>query len=166
MKLTLEPVTTASQIEQVAALAKQIWHQHYQELLGEAQINYMVEKYLSAPVIAQQLQEGYRYYLAVCEGTACGFCAEKREEKRMFLSKVYVLKEFRRRGIASAFLNQVAADAQGLDSIYLTVNKQNTGSIEAYRKLGFVTIDAIVTDIGNGYVMDDYIMQKDLNPAQ
>ena len=84
----------------------------------------------------------------------------------MFLSKVYVLKEFRRRGIASAFLNQVAADAQGLDSIYLTVNKQNTGPIEAYRKLGFVTIDAVVTDIGNGYVMDDYIMQKDLNPAQ
>lgn len=165
MKLTLEPVTTASQIEQVARLADQIWHQHYQELLGEVQINYMVEKFLSVPVITRQIAEGYRYYLAVCDGIPCGFCAANREERRMFLSKVYVLKEFRRRGIAAAFLNQVAADAQGLDSIYLTVNKQNTGSIEAYRRLGFVTIDKVVTDIGGGFVMDDYIMEKQLPAA-
>lgn len=165
MQLQLQPVSDKQQIEQVALLAGQIWHQHYQELLGEAQINYMVEKFLSAPVITQQIAEGYRYYLAVCDGAPCGFCAAKREEQRMFLSKVYVLKEFRRRGIAAAFLRQVTEDAQGLAGIYLTVNKNNAGSIEAYRRLGFVTVDAVVTDIGGGFVMDDYIMEKPLPAA-
>ena len=55
--------------------------------------------------------------------------------------------------------------SQGLHSVYLTVNKYNTGSIEVYRHLGFEIADSAVTDIGNGYVMDDYIMQREL-PAK
>lgn len=43
--------------------------------------------------------------------------------------------------------------------IQLTVNKHNINSINAYKKWGFKTIDSVVTDIGSGFVMDDYIME-------
>ena len=46
-------------------------------------------------------------------------------------------------------------------SISLTVNKYNTDSIKAYEKMGFEKIDSVVMDIGNGYVMDDYVMKKE-----
>lgn len=89
-------------------------------------------------------------------------CGYHRETDRMFLSKIYIRKDFRRRGIASAFLKQVTEESQGLAAIYLTVNKHNAGSIAAYQRFGFETIDSVVTDIGHGYVMDDFIMQKSL----
>jgi hypothetical protein len=47
-------------------------------------------------------------------------------------------------------------------SIRLTVNKYNNTTIKAYEKWGFSTINDVVTDIGNDFVMDDYIMEYDI----
>ena len=44
----------------------------------------------------------------------------------------------------------------------LTVNKGNTDSIAVYLKSGFVVREEAVFDIGSGYVMDDYVMEKRL----
>lgn len=122
----------------------------------------MVERYQSVQAITEQLEQGYHYLLALEDGQPCGFCGYHRETDRMFLSKIYIRKDFRRHGIASAFLKQVTEESQGLAAIYLTVNKHNAGSIAAYQHFGFETIDSVVTDIGHGYVMDDFIMQKSL----
>lgn len=146
----------------MAQLADEIWHEHYQNILSPEQIDYMVERYQSVQAITEQLEQGYHYLLALEDGQPCGFCGYHRETDRMFLSKIYIRKDFRRRGIASAFLKQVTEESQGLAAIYLTVNKHNTGSITAYQHFGFETIDSVVTDIGHGYVMDDFIMQKSL----
>ena len=82
----------------------------------------------------------------------------------MFLSKLYISRRFRGQGIvkkAFAFIAECCR-AEGLDKIYLTVNKQNAHAIEVYKHHGFYEIDAVVSDIGCGYVMDDYILQKDI----
>ena len=86
------------------------------------------------------------------------------KEGKMFLSKLYVSKAHRGEGLPRAAFDFVAerCRAEGLDRIYLTVNKRNTHAIEVYRHFGFYEIDAVVTDIGCGYVMDDYILQKDV----
>ncbi len=55
------------------------------------------------------------------------------------------------------------ARRNGLKKIYLTVNKGNTPSYKIYLHLGFKVIDSVVNDIGQGYVMDDYIMEYTLN---
>ncbi|WP_338086520.1 GNAT family N-acetyltransferase [Negativibacillus massiliensis] len=160
--IKLQQVTDKEQICQVAQLADEIWHEHYQNILSPEQIDYMVERYQSVQAITEQLEQGYHYLLALEDGQPCGFCGYHRETDRMFLSKIYIRKDFRRRGIASAFLKQVTEESQGLAAIYLTVNKHNAGSIAAYQHFGFETIDSVVTDIGHGYVMDDFIMQKSL----
>ena len=53
---------------------------------------------------------------------------------------------------------QFARD-HGMRAIWLTVNKYNANTIAAYKKMGFETIGDGVTDIGSGYVMDDYFME-------
>jgi RimJ/RimL family protein N-acetyltransferase len=49
-----------------------------------------------------------------------------------------------------------------LNKIALTVNKNNVNSIKAYEKMGFKNVGSVVQDIGSGYVMDDYKMEKTL----
>ena len=78
----------------------------------------------------------------------------------LFLSKLYLKKEFRHRGIGRAAFDKIKELAKnfGYSSIRLTVNKNNKKTINAYLKYRFAIIDKAVTDIGNGFVMDDYIM--------
>ena len=57
---------------------------------------------------------------------------------------------------------ETLCQAEKLPAIYLTVNKKNFHAIEVYKYFGFHQTDAVVTDIGSGFVMNDYIMQKDL----
>ena len=83
---------------------------------------------------------------------------------KLFLSKLYILKEFRGRGAGSCvfdFLEQ-KAKANYLNTIWLTVNKHNKESISVYQHRGYDIVREQVADIGNGYVMDDFIMQKNL----
>jgi ribosomal protein S18 acetylase RimI-like enzyme len=52
------------------------------------------------------------------------------------------------------------ARERGCSRLVLAVNKNNRDAIAAYLKHGFRVADAVVKDIGGGYVMDDYIMVK------
>ena len=54
---------------------------------------------------------------------------------------------------------EIRKRSEGLKSIYLTVNKYNDRTIAIYHHMGFVQIDDVVTDIGGGFVMDDYILE-------
>lgn len=83
---------------------------------------------------------------------------------RFFISKIYLLKEHRGQGFASAAIRfyEMLARERGLDALYLTVNKHNELAIRAYKGNGFEVIDSVETDIGEGFVMDDYIMEKKL----
>lgn len=161
------PVRTAMDIALLARLANEVWHEFFRTILSEAQIIYMVERFQSIPAITAQLQtQGYTYYLlTIKDGTLpIGYMGIKPEAERMFLSKLYILKPWRGKGYASAafaFLRARCEEA-GLPAVYLTVNKQNTNSIAIYQKKGFVIIDTAVTDIGGGFVMDDYIMEWSL----
>jgi RimJ/RimL family protein N-acetyltransferase len=154
-------IATEQDAPALARLADEIWSEHYAPLLGQAQVDYMLARFQSQEAIARAIAEGTRYHMALCDGTPVGYLALKPEAAYLFLSKIYVEKGHRGRGIARRFVDlaiQWARDL-ALPSIRLTVNKGNDGSIAAYKKMGFVIIDKAVTDIGDGYVMDDYIME-------
>ena len=83
----------------------------------------------------------------------------------LFLSKLYVRASFRGKGLARAMLKaaEKAARESGVARIRLTCNKYNTASLAAYERMGFVRTADVVTDIGGGFVMDDYVMEKQLD---
>lgn len=161
--VTLEAVTTDELRRETAALAEEIWHEHYDAIIGKPQVDYMVAKYQTEEAIMEQTElEGYEYYLLKCFGGTCGYLSIKKEKDALFLSKFYIAKKFRGRGYARQaidYLENICRD-QRLSRIWLTVNRNNESSIRIYEKLGFVKTGTKVTEIGGGFVMDDYLMEK------
>lgn len=153
------------QIEKVAQIADETWHEHYDDILEPNQIDYMIEKFQSTKaIVGQMINENYRYILLHVDGTNVGYAAihEEVRTKKLFLSKLYILECFRGKGYASQtiqYLEKLCKD-RDYGTIWLTVNKKNVNSISTYEKKGFIKTRTQVTDIGEGYVMDDYIMEK------
>lgn len=164
--IQLEKVETSAEIEEVARLADEIWSEHYTPIIGKEQVDYMIGKYQSAKAINQQIKEGMDYTLFSSDTIYCGYCAVNYDYEPGigFLSKIYVHKNFRRKGIGKKAVNCIIEEGRNLNlkSIRLTVNKYNEKSIRAYEKIGFKNIKSIVTDIGHGFVMDDYLMELTL----
>ena len=155
------PVKGEEEVRQAAALAEEIWQEHYAAILDPDQIQYMVATFQSPEAIQKNLEEGYAYRLVTVEGRPEGYMAYHPEEGRLFLSKIYLRKGVRGQGLARqavAYLERLCRE-NNLSAVWLTVNKRNEGSIAAYKAMGFQTVDATVTDIGGGYAMDDYIYE-------
>lgn len=156
--------TAASQDASIIQmLAQEIWMQHYTPIIGKAQVDYMLDKFQSKDAVVDQISNGYIYYIAYDDSTPCGYSGIK-EENGVFLSKLYVRQAHRGKGIGKALLTEILAYANLIKAsrIWLTCNKQNTNTLSVYQKLGFNVTDNRVSDIGNGFVMDDYILEKPL----
>ena len=166
-KLNFTEAVTDAQIEAAAALADEIWHEFFPSVLSAEQIDYMVEKFQSEHAMKEQrASEGYKYFLLFGGGERVGYTAIKHDsDGRLFLSKLYVKKEHRGKGYATEvfeFLKRYCRE-NGLGAVWLTVNKHNKIAISVYEKRGFRKIGEGVTDIGNGFVMDDYYFQLDVD---
>lgn len=160
MELTFQQVTD-TEIETLAAPADEIWHEFFPGIISDAQVDYMVEKFQSAPAMRQQIAEGYRYYLVYTGAELIGYTGVHPEEELLFLSKLYLKKQHRGHGYGRKMIEFVAGLARelGKSGVYLTVNRYNENTIAVYHATGFETVRTQVADIGNGYVMDDYVMQ-------
>lgn len=145
----------------IEALAREIWSEHYTAIIGEEQVSYMLETFQSAKAIAQQILSGTVYYISFDGKIPCGYSAIKPDQKGLFLSKLYVKDSHREQGVARMMLNAIRnyAKEANIDCIWLTCNKNNTGSLLAYEHLGFSIVGESVTDIGHGFKMDDYVLQ-------
>jgi len=153
-----ERVISEEQIKRCAQLARHIWTEHYVPIVGEDQVDYMLDRFQSEEAMRRHVSEGWIYYIACAGKEDVGYFALKPEEGSVMLSKYYVHKEYRGKGIGRMMIELIKSICAelGAGEIYLTVNKKNAGSIAAYEKLGFVNSASLVTDIGGGFVMDDY----------
>lgn len=165
-RATFETVTDET-VEELAELATSIWHEYWPALIGASQTDYMVEQFQSLPAIKRDMAEhDYEYWFvrAVDDGRIVGYTGghAEPETNRFFISKIYLLAAERGKHFASAVVRfyEELCRSRGYDAMYLTVNKGNELGIRAYEGNGFTTIDAVETDIGQGFVMDDYIMEK------
>lgn len=161
MTIEFAEVTADDDITELAVLADGIWHEFFPGIISQEQIDYMVEKFQSFGAIKEQIsEEGYRYFLVKIKGEAAGYFGIcKKEDGSLFLSKLYLKKEWRRKGIASLMFKEIKriAKQSGCEKIWLTVNKGNSHAIAVYEKFGMRVIREQCADIGCGYVMDDYV---------
>lgn len=160
MSVSILPVTHAD-IPALAAMAREIWEQHYTPVIGREQVAYMVGRFQSASAIAHQLaEERYRYYFFEREGERAGYMGIQPNDG-LYLSKLYIRAPYRGQGIARQALDYLVqlCRQEGYDKIWLTVNKHNAGSIAAYEALGMTRTREQTADIGGGFVMDDFIYE-------
>ncbi|MBR3772330.1 MAG: GNAT family N-acetyltransferase [Clostridium sp.] len=165
MAIAFLPVIDAEGISNVAKMADEVYHEHYVDIISKEQIDYMVEHYQSVEAITEQIhKEGIDYFILNNEEADIGYFAIKIEEEHLFISKFYILKEYRKKGYGKQAYQFVKglSEAMDLKYVFLYTHKKNEDSITAYEKLGMKKVESLVNDFGNGYVMDDYRMQVDL----
>lgn len=147
--------------DEVAALGKEIWNEHYLPILGKKQIDYMINKYQSCRAVKEQMtNEKYRYFFIVYGDTKAGYVGIQNNDG-LYLSKLYILKDFRKKGLAKFSFNFLKdlCRKENIDKIWLTVNKNNYPAIETYKALGMTLTREEKADIGEGFFMDDYIFE-------
>ena len=159
---TIRKAETNEDLQEIAALADVIWHEHFTPIIGTDQVEYMLSRFQSYPALQDQVLTGYEYYRLLGNRKLCGYMAIRQDQDgRMLLSKLYIAKQYRGRHLAAFlfdFLKNLCRQ-RNCSAIWLTCNKHNDHSLNVYRHFGFQTIDAQKNDIGNGFFMDDYIME-------
>lgn len=135
-------------------------------MINMAQIDYMLDGRYLPERMRQYLDSDQHWMWVLCvDGEAAGYCScSLSDDDGMKLEPLYLLSTHRGKGLGGVMLRHVEAQARALarPRLYLTVNKGNTDSVVIYRKSGFVVREVAVFDIGNGYVMDDCVMEKRL----
>ena len=165
MRILIEPAAP-EHLAEISALAAVIWRAHYPGIITPAQIDYMLARMYDVDVLRRELAGGLAWFRALVDGELRGFASVGPAEiaTEFKLHKLYVHPGWQRHGLGSALLNEVesTARARGATMLLLNVNKRNAIAIAAYRKRGFTLRESIVTDIGGGFAMDDYVMVKPL----
>ena len=160
-------VVSPEDIDAVAALAHEIWNQHFPPIIGQGQVDHMLETLQSSAEITRQIRDGgYEYYLIGDGNERAGYFAlAASDDGSMQLSKLYLRGSCRGRGLGQAVLEWIEREcaARGARQLWLTVAKGNADSIAFYEHAGFTIAGPIAIDIGGGFVMNDRRMVKNLS---
>lgn len=153
--------TDDEDVSALSQLAARIVRQHFDPLIGSEQNTYMIAKFQTPEAIRRQMDEGSRYYWVKVKGQPAGFLAFYPRDGKLYLSKFYLAQEWRGKHLARQMHRFVcdAARKEQLPAVFLNVNRHNTEVISIYEHLGFQKLREEKNDIGNGFYMDDYVLE-------
>ncbi len=155
-------------IPTIQQIAEETWRPTYGHILTEEQTLYMLDMMYAEEVLRKQIEGNVDFFMVEESEVAVGYFAiEQMEEKHAKLHKIYLSSKKKSAGIGSAiiqFLKKWGLE-RGIQTIELNVNKYNS-AVTFYEKMGFERLREMVLDIGQGYVMDDYVMQLRLLPIR
>jgi RimJ/RimL family protein N-acetyltransferase len=156
--LALKPATEKD-FTGIEKLARIIWNKHYIPIVGEAQVNYMLDEMYATQALKKQQEEGQYFYLIVNNEKESGFISiSTPDNKNLMLHKFYILQEKQNTGLGTLVFKRIIEELYQPQTIRLTVNRQNYKSINFYFKLGFKIEKVADFDIGNNYYMNDFVM--------
>ncbi|PZV76789.1 acetyltransferase (GNAT) family protein [Algoriphagus aquaeductus] len=155
------------ELTKVQSIALRTWPSTFANILSTEQIEYMLNWMYSIEMLESQFEKGHTFLLAEEDGKELGFAGFElnyAEGPKAKLHKIYLLPEAQGKGAGKALILEVADRTRkvGQKSLLLNVNKYNQKAIDFYLKMGFQEIYKEVIDIGNGYEMDDVVMELDL----
>ncbi len=159
------PVNSPTRKMAVVSLAQIIWNEWFPAIISQEQINYMVEKFQSMPAIDEAIEKkGYEYFLLILGDTPIGYMGVVPDEDALLLSKLYLMKPFRGQRRSNILFDKAeeVAKEKGFHKVRLFVNRHNYNSIRVYLRRGYRIIEEKKTDIGEGFVCDDFMMEKEL----
>lgn len=150
-------------IEVIRDIAATTWPSTYLDIIGQNQIDYMLDKMYNKGELLNQLMEGHIFLIAEDNENQFGFAGYSvinHEERVYKLHKLYVLPSAHGKGVGKILINEVFNQVKdsGASALQLNVNKHNKAK-DFYLKGGFTIKESVKIDIGEGYVMDDYVME-------
>lgn len=168
-EISARSVTTDEDIEVMRGINEAVQMKHFPPIIGEAQTRYMLDTLFTPERIRRNMGEGERFFIldALPDQDGAGYFSYilKPGENKIKLSRVFVKEAARGLGLFNHAFNHIARIGResGAQAMYLTVNRNNAPAIAVYEAKGFVKTGEDKFDIGNGYVMDDFIFEYDLS---
>jgi RsiW-degrading membrane proteinase PrsW (M82 family)/ribosomal protein S18 acetylase RimI-like enzyme len=151
-------------IELIRTLSLQIWPHTYASILTQQQIHYMLDMIYSESALVKQIQSNHQFIIVYNAGIPIGFASYNEIEPSIYkLQKIYILPQQQGRGAGRFVIGQVINDIRpkGAKALQLHVNRNNVAR-GFYEKMGFEVVREVDTDIGDGFYMNDYLMQLSL----
>lgn len=157
-------VALPNEVNSIQEIARKTWPVAYADILSSAQLEFMLNKFYSVEALNANLDAGHQFLLARLNSVAVGFAGFEFNSKQIgntHLHKIYVLPEMQGKHIGEQLIEIVERLAlkKSQKSISLNVNRNNR-AITFYEKLGFAIAESVDIEIGNGYLMEDYVMRK------
>jgi diamine N-acetyltransferase len=152
---------TFNELQTIQDLAFTIWPIAYRKIISKEQISFMLDKMYSTESLHQQFYEGTHFLLAEQNNEPIGFAAFNFKQHNIYrLEKLYVLPDKKGIGLGKTLLQAVVQKVHQLggSSLQLNVNRKND-AVQFYEKMGFTIIDTVDIAIGEGFFMNDYIME-------
>jgi N-acetylglutamate synthase-like GNAT family acetyltransferase len=153
---------TAAHIPLIRQLTFAIWPQTYSSIITKDQMDFMLEMMYSPASLQKQMEEeGCTFIIVYDDNEPVAFASFNETESQLWkLNKIYILPSQQGKGTGKFIINYIVDEikANGAKSLQLQVNRQNKAK-DFYEKLGFKIIQTADFDIGNGYFMNDYVME-------
>jgi len=160
MQIHLVPASTQD-VELIAILAEKIWKEYYPSIIGTRQVEYMLNKFYSKAALLDQMQQNQRFFLIYEDDIPMGYISVTPEDSRtFFLNKFYIDGSFQRKGFGTEAFELLLKILNNPDKISLTVNRQNYKAINFYFRNDFIIEQVADFDIGEGFVMNDFVMVR------
>ncbi len=155
---------TSADINDIQRIARETWPTAYGELLSKEQLEYMLGLMYSETSLQDQMDKGHQFFMAELDGNTFGFASVSAEsDDRFKLNKLYVMPITQKTGAGKALLDEVIkyAKQNAGTKLFLQVKRDNNAK-GFYEKHRFIITGELDLDIGNGYFMNDYIMELSL----
>lgn len=146
----------------IRELSHKIWPSTYASIISADQIDYMLQMMYSEDSLVGQMKENHEFIIVSDGKIPIGFASFSLMENGIYkLHKLYVLPQKQGKGIGKFVINEIlkAMVRKGGVALRLNVNRNNKAK-DFYEKLGFVIINEEDINIGNGYFMNDYVMER------
>ncbi|MBO9152850.1 GNAT family N-acetyltransferase [Chitinophaga sp. GCM10012297] len=160
-------MATPEQTHIIRGIAQITWPVTFGDILTKDQLDYMMNMMYSETSLHDQMRnKGHVFLLAQADGEFGGYASYElnyRGKPVSKLHKIYVLPHMQGKNMGRALVSEVAAIARkaGMEYLSLNVNRQNN-AVGFYERYGFTKVGEEDIDIGNGYFMNDAVMQMKL----
>lgn len=157
--LQIKEVKTSQEIEQLFELLSVIWKEVFTPIIGKEQVAYMMRHYQSIDNITQEIEDDVHYYFLEYNSQPVGYTAFQDQGEKIYISKLYLSQSFRGKGLMSSVFDWYETLGKG-KTLFLNVNQGNHLAIAVYEHRGFTKVGERYVDIGEGYIMNDFIYEK------
>lgn len=147
--------------KELADLAREIWMDYFPKIIDKDETEYILNTFQSESAIRKQIEEGYLYSFIIENEEKAGYFCIRPENDELFISKIYVSEKYRGKGLGSKTMDDILQKgrAMKLKKAYLRVNRNNALAIDVYKHKGFIIAKEEKLDIGDGFCMDDFLME-------
>ena len=158
---------TETDLPEIERLAREIWPVCYKEIITSAQLNYMLDNFYSQDELGKQMLEAKHTFVLVVENEKSigylSYTTIHETNGALHLNKIYLIPQQQGKGLGKQMLQfaETSVKELGATALELNVNKYNK-ALHFYNHNGYTLKEETVIDIGNGFVMDDFILIKNL----